>query len=616
MKRCFLIPKIDFELGWLKEYLQPGDRIIPLGIDPFTSLRNFWPEIDSVEAWVPFQKIQGLAVRAYELNQAFAAQACQGELWEGYDCPRICANNQDYFFRDLLLAEELALSLNRARFEKVFWLGNPDSTPSLVLPTMNGLARTFAFYLGNTFSTLKPPRSSLAQTWTRCGEKFLNGLGLVKKQFLLAQKGKVRKCHGVAIFPSSGEWPRFSEPLRELHQEYGGDFQVWSLGQITEGLKVWAEAEKISVTWVPYPDRAGREATVFFQKHWESWQRERGRGFAQKMDCPVLASDLLQFHFRYHFTSIWPRMAEYARVLERYLMEAQPRWLVGSSSPSSAQLFPYYVAAKVGIRSIALPHGYVQMGDSRIGSSLLACRNLFERIHFTHSFPDDRQILMCRNAADELSYCAKPLKDFSYGPQKLVIILTGGPDFPETIMSMADRNKFLQAFSQLAEVPEDLTDLHFLIKAHPRLPLSSIFQTLGIQSSQMTVVDPQSSLVDLLNQAWAVIMFNHFGSAVVHAIRAGKPILFLNSAQLFWPLTEWLSFPSGEVVEDIPSLWNLLRRLKTSPLYYQELLEKCQTFKSEYLQPAEGSLGQHMRMWETQRTHQPPDVIIQPMPSF
>ena len=170
---------------------------------------------------------------------------------------------------------------------------------------------------------------------------------------------------------------------------------------------------------------------------------------------------------------------------------------------------------------------------------------------------------------------------------------------------MADRTQFIQAFRQMAEVPKDLTDLHFLIKTHPRLPLSGFFRNLRIQSSQMTVVDPQSSLVDLLNQTWAVIMFNHFGSAAVHAIRAGRPILFLHSAQLFWPLTEWLSFPAGEVVEDIPSLWRLLRSLKDSPAFYQEISEKCLNFGSDYLCPAEVSLAQRIRLLEA---HQIPEL--------
>jgi hypothetical protein len=163
-------------------------------------------------------------------------------------------------------------------------------------------------------------------------------------------------------------------------------------------------------------------------------------------------------------------------------------------------------------------------------------------------------------------------------------------------MSTVDRRAFINSFTQLVDYPDDLADFEFLIKSHPRFNLSTLFLSLGIRSDHVTILDADVSLLDLLEKAWAVAMFNYFGSAAVLAIRAEKPILFLNSAGLFLPPgEEWLAFPAGEVVEDIPSFWSLLRRLKGSPAFYRELQGRCQRFKAEQLEIVEQTLPQRVR---------------------
>ena len=614
MRKCFLIPKVDFEVSWLKSHLQPGDRVLPLGLAPYTTLQNLLPNVDHLEAWVPFQESRRLAMRAYELNQAFAGEAMRGAVREGYDWPGICINNQDYFFRDILLAEALSLALTQSGMEEVVWVGKPSPVPIVALPTSKAVGRTTQFYLGNRFQVLTPPRSLFSTSCIPYGEKIVNAGRLLRKRILLSEKRKVRECRVVAVFPSTGEWQRFSQPLLELHREFGDGFQLWSLGLAPKSLNEWAASERIPVVWVPYPDREAEGDLRFFESHWKRWQAEGRSRLAREFDCPVLASDLLQFHFRFHFTRVWPRMAEYARVLERYLTRAKARFVVGSTNPAPSQLFPFHVASKLGIPSIALPHGYVQNGDSKIGSSLIACRNRFERLHFVRSFPEDRQVRLCSNAADDLSYSRQPFADSFPERQRVVAVLTADPEVPETLMAMADRKEFWAACSQLAQVPEDLADFHFIVKAHPRLSLSGFFQNLEIPCSRLSVLEPQTSLPHLLKRAWAVIMFNHFGSAAVHAIRAGKPIFFLNSAGLYWPFTEWLSFPAGEVVQDVAAVWSLLRQLKSSPGFYDELSGRCRKFAAEFLQPPDKTLAQQIFSLEGAPPSQKPPRLFPPRP--
>jgi len=602
-------------MSWLKGQLQPEDTLLPLTLNTFVSLKDLFPRVESVEDRVPYAEIWRLASRSCEINQSFSAESCQGATFDGYDWPRICCAMQDYFFRDILLAEAISASLRTGGFDRILWVGYPGRDPFLVSPTSNVMASALSFYLKDRFDVLRPPHRVWAPVIGRCHEKMRNGVRLLRKKMTFSRGIQISRCQVIAIFPPTEEWVRFSEALTELHREYGKAFQLWSVGLYSANMETWASKEGVEIVWVPYPDRVGKEVMSFFRRRWNRWCAGGRQKFAETVGCPVLASEELEYHFKFYFTSVWPRTAEYARILEKYLCIASPEWLVGSTNPIAPQLFPYNVASKLGIRSIAMPHGYVQVGDARIESTLLACRNRFERAHFVRSFPDENRVLYCRNAGNELSYQVKDEKGCSAGQKKMVALLTSDPDVSDAFMSMADRRSFIQAFEQLADLPEDLADLEFVVKSHPRWDLSAFFRSLRFPAN-MRVVDPKASLVELTKRAWAIVMFNHFGSATVHAIRSEKPILFLNSAGLFWPHTEWLAFPAGEVVEDVPSLLNLLRRLKGSTSLYQELLHRCQRFKAEHLGPVETTVGQCMRMLEEREVYRLSTGAMQPMPSF
>jgi hypothetical protein len=607
MKRCFLIPKINFELSWLRKHVRPRDVVVPLTMSAFAFLREFSPHVSTVEEWVSYKDIKGLAFQATEINQAFSAESCQKQTFEGYDWPRICRNMQDFFFRDILLAEALAFSLKENGGERIVWVGNPTHEAHLSTLTSNVVASTFSFYLGKRFEVLKAPHQTQAGVIARYGLKIQNVFKLFKKRIVFSREVRIPKCEVIAISSPPEEWMRFSDALRELHGKYGEKFQFWSVGRPSKELREWAKAEGVRVVWVPYPDRTGKEVMSFFKDHWDHWQKKGRRKFAEKVGCSVLASDQLDYHFEFFFMKVWPRMVEYARLLESYLKMAEPGWLIGSTDPTTSKLFPYHVAKKLGIRTIAMPHGYVQVGGVDIETSFLACRNRFERSHFIRSFADDKEVLYCNNAGNELSYQPENVDISNADNKNIVAILTCDPDIEGTFMSTANRQAFLHTFEELEDLPEEFSDLEFVIKSHPRSDLSSFFHHLHFPAN-MRVVDPKASLFDLTEKAWVIIMVNYFGSAVVHAIKAEKPILFLNSAGSFWPHTEWLAFPAGEVVEDVSDLWDLLRRLKNSPLFYQTLQRKCQRFKSEYLASTGETLGK--RIYASQDT--PRSLVNEP----
>jgi hypothetical protein len=596
MARCLLVPKIEFEIEWLKENLREGDQVLPLDLNAFVRMHGALPSLRYVEEFVPYHEIMQRAMKACELNEVFARIACGGETYEGYDLPAVCSSYQDFFFRDLLLTEALANSLRKNGFTEIVWVGNPANGPFLYVPTESAITGAFRHYLGEHFSILQPPRQTIFNAVRTLSGKIGNAFALLQKRVALLRPGHLTKCRVAAVFPSSDEWERFSDAMADLSREFGDQFQIWSLGRCTDKLQNWANLRKIRVVRVTYPDWVPEGVVSFFEKHWHHWQAKEKDAFAEGSGCSVLASKELEEYFRYHFMVIWPRVARFARVLEDNLKTAGPDWVIGSTNPIPPQLFPYDVAAKLGIRSVALPHGYVQHGDVHIGSSFLACRNAFERYSFIRSFRKDKQVLYCKDAGNELSYAADETATLHTDEKRLVAILTFNPDIPGTLMSSVDRKTFLEGFHELFVPPGDFSDFHFVVKSHPRWDMSEFVRNVGIRpAANVEILNPHLSLVELLSRSWAVVMYNYFGSAVVHAISVEKPVLFVNTSKPFWPETEWFSFGAGDVFESFPAFWEHLRDLKNLPQAYANSVKKCQRFKRENLEERQVTLSKVIR---------------------
>lgn len=137
------------------------------------------------------------------------------------------------------------------------------------------------------------------------------------------------------------------------------------------------------------------------------------------------------------------------------------------------------------------------------------------------------------------------------------------------------------------------------MKSHPRHDLRSLLERFKVRgASNVDFLESSASVIELIGEAWVIVLCNHYGSVVVQAVMSGKPIIFLDSARFFLPYTDKLAFAAGELVRDLASFWNLIRSLRDSPALYQELSARCQRFGAEYLRPFEETLAQRIRSLE------------------
>jgi hypothetical protein len=176
-------------------------------------------------------------------------------------------------------------------------------------------------------------------------------------------------------------------------------------------------------------------------------------------------------------------------------------------------------------------------------------------------------------------------------------------------MATGHRHAFMDTLKRIFFPPTDLSDLQIVIKSHPRSDISVLLRECkGSGAPNVEVLDPSTSVIELLGSTWITVVCDHYGSVVVQAVWAEKPVIFLDSAKIFWPHTKKLAFSAGEVVEDISGLWALVRQLKGSLELYQDLCEKCRNFKVTYLQHAEQTVTECMRSVEKRQVSMIPNA--------
>ncbi len=602
MKKCWIISQGDIPIDWVKRQVGPDDTLLALTLSALADCRRNFQRVLSVEDFVPYEEIMTLALRAHEINLEFSRRSCAGGTLEGYDWPKICWHMQQWFFRDALLAEALALFLKAAGFDRIVWVGDAGQEPTMYLPTFDVVAIVMGFHLKHQFEILHPPRKLIGQIVKRFGKNVQFGLEQAYKHTLYSEP-IITRCQAVAVW-SITEWDRYTDAMSEMIQEFGDQFQLWVLGaQYPNRLKEWARTAGVVPVTVSFPDTIEKNIIHFFRESWEYWVTKGRQSFATFVNHSIFDADQLQYHFKFHFLKIWPSMAQWAKKVERYLQMAAPSWVIGSSNYPPEWAFPHFVAEKLGISSIALPHSYVQYGDGVIGASYLACRNRLERLNFQRPFPDDGRILYCSNAGNALSYSAEPKHKYNYPDRRTVAFLTAHPDYTGSLMPTADRSAFLEALAALFSMPPDLKELNFAVKSHPRADVTPLLRNgMAHKPANLTLLDPSAPVIDLIEKAWIIVLGNHYGSVVIQAVMSGKPLIFLDSAKCFWPYTDKLALAAGEVIQDLPSFWNLIRRLRDSPALYQELTDRCRRFRMEYLQPVQKTLGQQIRSWEVRQS--------------
>jgi hypothetical protein len=145
----------------------------------------------------------------------------------------------------------------------------------------------------------------------------------------------------------------------------------------------------------------------------------------------------------------------------------------------------------------------------------------------------------------------------------------------------------IRGLQALAACPEDLADrLDVRFKANPAWPDMDLFEAAGIDV-RGPVFPAATRLGPLLAAADLVIAVNYCGGALVHALRASKPVVLfwgdplLHGQHDFWHPEVYSS--CGPMARSGDELWDWLRRFVEQPDTAVRMRSKADAFRREFL---------------------------------
>ena len=346
----------------------------------------------------------------------------------------------------------------------------------------------------------------------------------------------------------------------------------------------------LSTRWVLFPKLLLSAEGSSLEKR---FQRGYQLALAASRDKPwEKALRYLRFHFKYFLGHRWPVMHSKTFAFWSNLWsQHRPRAVMVTNVWSSYHLSACLAAKRLGIPTVLAAHGGVQLLPTGIG-------NLFEMDHvlyessLQHSIYEgagvpDRKLSPCRGLIAENEYETHKLRPYSPNKKWPVLALldtTGvGPNLAPLISLRAQLN----ALKVLAAPPADLTErLDLYIKVHP------FYQDLGIIAAAGAdlldrVLPPKADLHELISEASLVIAVNYVGSALLHVLRAGRPVLYLlteHEPLLKRPDRRFDIFmDAATVVRTADQFWAAVRDFFSDSAAAERMCMKSQFFARQYL---------------------------------
>lgn len=387
-----------------------------------------------------------------------------------------------------------------------------------------------------------------------------------------AIRGKV-----VVLAFNPGEFHRFTPVIRQLYKSLPGKIAAAILSPDQ------ATADRIAAEW-SIPVALGPSSIAADPAPGQQFLR----GYAQALDAAggqpwQKPLKHLQFHFEYYCKQRWPMLADRLRFWSELWRVACPKAVLVSQLQDSESQLPAEAAKHLGIPALSISHGagpgrprYV-VPSTCILYSLSTQRSVFER-----SGVPAHRLIACRDVVVENEYPVIPIRMGTARHAWRLLALTDPIGSSGCLSPTTSPIAQLEALRTLDSPPTDIAKkLSLKIKVHPKYTDVELFGTVSNRLSD-NVLPPDSELKSVLKDTDLVVAVNYCGSALVHVLRAGKPLV------LFW--TDFLIgkvephahadlfLPAGTLVRNLGEFWDLVRRFFTDSEVGRRMRLKAQEF--------------------------------------
>lgn len=371
----------------------------------------------------------------------------------------------------------------------------------------------------------------------------------------------------VALILNPWESHRLTAFARYMHDSLEGETVAVVQGELPKVLK--RMAHDLSVPVLPAP-RAKRVSS----------SHEVAKRFLSELEdlekaWPSMTKPLLH-HFSYYCRHRWPRQLEAIRSWEALWRADPPAAVVTSSLADAESQLPVIAAQRCGIRTFSLPHAAAVPGHGQADTDYHVCAVPYqEEAYVRNGVPRDR-VLVSEAVLWEEEYPTARRKTERSSAETVILVLTDPVHRTGRLMPLVDPMTQRAGLDAIVETDGLLSGLEFRIKLHPRGHDLGWYKAAPSPIPEK-VLPLDSDLHDELSRADVVLAMNYVGSALLHAIRARKPMVFLwldpairsgprNHADLF--------VSAGELLVEPDALAPTIRRVKEDRRYREELIRR------------------------------------------
>lgn len=274
-----------------------------------------------------------------------------------------------------------------------------------------------------------------------------------------------------------------------------------------------------------------------------------------------------------HFAALFRRWTWLQATREywaRAFRAAPPALVVVTSLSDSESQIPAEAAASLGVPSLCLPHGVGITRAVRPKSSVVPCLCQADRRVYLSSGIHEERLTGCLDLDTENEYAVDGAKALPRMEGRLnVLALMTATGRPGVLYPVIRHEAQARALRALAAPPPDLAGrLALTLKTHPGLPDLEIVEAAG-PKVQALLAPLDLSLAGALASADLVLAVNYSGVGILHAAKAGKPLI------QFWldpdiGRSEPMLFadiyaPAGGMARSEGELWALMRRFLDEP---------------------------------------------------
>jgi hypothetical protein len=278
----------------------------------------------------------------------------------------------------------------------------------------------------------------------------------------------------------------------------------------------------------------------------------------------------IAFHFAYYCTEWWPTLCRRTASFWTGLFRDQrPAALMVPAVESSEYLLPCVAAQRVGVRTFVIPEAALRTMyfGGLFSSSMLLYELPLQKSFLERSGYASDRLVSVRSLLSDRQYHSKQTPNFVEKDKMHVLVLTNPTGLPGMLMHLIGLRAQYEALRILANPPADLgRRIELRMKVHPVYHDLDMISAVSKELADR-VLRPEADLEQTLSCTDLVVAANYHGSALVHCLRLGKPVILLSTeseAVLHAPMWAYDMYQSGvTVVRDADTFWETIERFRS-----------------------------------------------------